>query len=137
MDALDYLNQVRTMSRDLAVKKEKYAALRGMSDTLKTEDDIVEYLDLEVEIKNDAARLADLKEEIAQLIRKVRKPEYRTLLELRYLSMWKWEKIAVMMNYSPKHVYWVHRGALAAFEKVFQKGKSSYLPRQKFVPDRT
>ena len=123
MDALDYLNQVRTMSRDLAVKKEKYAALRGMSDTLKTEDDIVEYLDLEVEIKNDAARLADLKEEIAQLIRKVRKPEYRTLLELRYLSMWKWEKIAVMMNYSPNHIFKVHRAALAVCKKILDSEK--------------
>ena len=123
MDALDYLKQVRTMSRDLAVKKEKYAALRGMSDTLKTEDDIVEYLDLEVEIKNEAARLADLKEEIAQLIRKVRKPEYRTLLELRYLSMWKWEKIAVMMNYSPNHIFKVHRAALAVCKKILDSEK--------------
>ena len=123
MDALDYLNQVRTMSRDLAVKKEKYAALRGMSDTLKTEDDIVEYLDLEVEIKNDTARLARLKEEIAQLIRKVRKPEYRTLLELRYLSMWKWEKIAVMMNYSPNHIFKVHRAALAVCKKILDSEK--------------
>ena len=123
MDALDYLNQVRTMSRDLAVKKEKYAALRGMSDTLNTEDDIVEYLDLEVEIKNDTARLARLKEEIAQLIRKVRKPEYRTLLELRYLSMWKWEKIAVMMNYSPNHIFKVHRAALAVCKKILENEK--------------
>ena len=123
MDALDYLNQVRTMSRDLAVKKEKYAALRGMSDTLKTEDDIVEYLDLEVEIKNDAARLADLKEDIRQIIWQVENVKYRTLLEMRYLAMWKWPDIALAMNYSPNHIFKVHRAALAVCKKILDSEK--------------
>ena len=73
---------------------------------------------LREEIQRDLDSLVAQKQEIMQMIGQLSKPEYQTVLELRYLSLWTWEKIAMNMNYSENYIYELHRAALKAFEAV-------------------
>ncbi len=79
------------------------------------EDIIVKMFDLENEINNDIDTLVDLKAAIISKIKQVEDPEYRMLLELRYLCFKKWEQIAVEMGYDLR---WIHRLHNKALEKI-------------------
>lgn len=57
-------------------------------------------------------RLADLKREIMGVIRAIENLEYQTLLELRYLCFYPWEKVAVEMDYDLRYMHKLHRKAL-------------------------
>ena len=50
-------------------------------------------------------------------------PEYRTLLELRYLSGSKWEEIAEAMSMHVRWVYRMHGRALQAAQKILDAAK--------------
>lgn len=78
----------------------------------KLEDNMVKIIDLKNEINNDIDRLIDLKKDIMALINAVKNPEYKTLLELRYLCFKKWEQIADEMDYSIQHIFRIHNKAL-------------------------
>ena len=112
MDAKEYLEQARHLDMRIHAKlklKEEFKGSPGAGEKLA---------ELEAEIDQEIDELAELKLKITQMIRRVSKPEYRTVLELRYLSLWTWEKIAMNMNYSENYIYELHRAALKAFEAV-------------------
>ena len=77
---------------------------------------IVKIIDLENEIDEEIDKLVDLKHEIVSLIKQVKNPEYKTLLELRYLCFRTWEQIAVEMDYNYRSVLKIHGRALRSFE---------------------
>lgn len=85
------------------------------------EDIIVKMIDLDNEINGDIDCLVDLKVEITSLIKRVENPEYRTLLELRYLCFKTWEQIAVEMEYDLRWIYRMHKKALADVKNVMIK----------------
>ena len=70
-------------------------------------------VDLENEISADIDALVDLKREIVSAIKSVDNPEFRTLLELRYLCFKPWEQIALEMGYDLRWLYRLHQKALA------------------------
>lgn len=82
----------------------------------KTEDIIVKIMDLENEITERIDYLVDLKRDIYVLINKVKNPDYRMLLELRYLCFRKWEEIAVEMNMEISWVHKLHKRALSSVD---------------------
>lgn len=63
-------------------------------------------------IRGEIAELVEVKKQIAVAIAAVEEPRYRTLLELRYRSYLSFERIAVEMNYSWRHVIRLHDEAL-------------------------
>lgn len=71
---------------------------------------------MQEEINRDIDRLVDLKRDIVRAIKKVKKPEYQILLELRYLCFKTWEEIAVKMNCSIDNVFKMRNKALKIFE---------------------
>ena len=73
---------------------------------------IVKIVDLENEINEDIDTLVDLKREIVGVIKCIQNPEYQTLLELRYLCFYSWEKTAVEMEYDLRYMHKLHRKAL-------------------------
>ncbi|MGL6015774.1 MAG: DUF1492 domain-containing protein [Selenomonadaceae bacterium] len=77
------------------------------------EDIIAKMVDLENEISADIDALVDLKREIVSAIKSVDNPEFRTLLELRYLCFKPWEQIALEMGYDLRWLYRLHQKALA------------------------
>ena len=63
-------------------------------------------------IREEIAELVEVKKQIAVAIAAVEEPRYRTLLELRYRNYLSFERIAVEMNYSWRHVIRLHDEAL-------------------------
>lgn len=80
------------------------------------EDTVVKIVDLQEEINRNIDRLVDLKRDIVRAIKRVKKPEYQVLLELRYLCFKTWEEIAVKMNCSIDNVFKMRNKALNIFE---------------------
>ncbi len=131
MTTKEYLSQTYRIDQRINSKLEQIKNLRELAtkatSTLNTtgvpsnknvhsmEDIIVKMLDLEYEINNDIDTLVDLKAEIISKIKQVDDPEYRMLLELRYLCFKKWEHIAVEMGYDLR---WIHRLHNKALEKI-------------------
>ena len=116
------LEQVRNL-RELAVKatstlSDTYSS--GSGNKQKMEGVIVKIIDLENEIDEEIDRLVDLKQEIVSLIKKVKNPEYQTLLELRYLNFKTWEQIATEMHYSIQHTFRIHDKALSLL-RIFKR----------------
>ena len=116
------LEQIQSL-RELAVKatstlSDTYSS--GNSNKQKMEGVIVKIIDLENEIDEEIDRLVDLKHEIVSLIKKVKNPEYQTLLELRYLNFKTWEQIASEMHYSIQHTFRIHDKALSLL-RIFKR----------------
>lgn len=108
------LEQVRSL-RELAEKatstlSDTYSS--GNGNKQKMEGVIVKIIDLENEIDEEIDKLVDLKHEIVSLIKQVKNPEYKTLLELRYLCFRTWEQIAVEMRYDLSWIHRLHKKAL-------------------------
>ena len=127
--AKDYLSQAYRIDQRINSKIEQVQSLRDLATKATTtlsdippskgtrnihrmEDIIAKMVDLESEIN------ADLKHEIITVIKCVESPELNTLLELRYLSFWTWEEIAVELHYDLRHVYRVHGRALEEVEFI-------------------
>lgn len=83
-----------------------------------TESAIVRYLDYSDRLAMRLESLFAVKLEIYELILKVDSRELRTLLSLRYLSYLTWEDIAEEMEIDVRHVYRLHKHALAEVEKL-------------------
>ena len=116
------LDQVQSL-RELTVKatstlSDTYSSGNGKKQ--KMEGVIVKIIDLEHEIDEEIDRLVDLKQEIVSLIKKVKNPEYQTLLELRYLCFRTWEQIASEMHYSIQHTFRIHDKALSLL-RIFKR----------------
>jgi DNA-directed RNA polymerase specialized sigma subunit len=70
--------------------------------------------DLEAEIQGEVEALLATQRETAALIRSVGRPEWQTVLELRYLCFKRWETIAEEMGVTHRQVFYLHKQALAA-----------------------
>lgn len=128
MTAKEYLGQAHRIDQRINSKLEQVASLRALatkatstlSDTPQggsrnvpaMEATIVKIVDLENEINEDIDTLVDLKREIVGVIKHIQSPEYQTLLELRYLCFYSWEKVAVEMEYDLRYMHKLHRKAL-------------------------
>jgi hypothetical protein len=73
---------------------------------------------LQEETDRDVDELVALKKEIMAMIRRVSKPEYQTLLELRYLCFWTWERISMNMHYSQSQLFNLLPCALKEIDKI-------------------
>ena len=110
MNAKEYLSQARYLDMRINAKLAQLEALQAMM--LKAGGVTGRIAAMQEEISRDIDRLADLKQEIAQRIRQLSKPEHQTLMELRYLCGWSWEKIAMNTHYSLQNVYKLHAAAI-------------------------
>ena len=75
---------------------------------------------MEQERRIDAkiAEMTKLLDEIEKLLGEVGNPDYRLLLELRYLQGLTWEQIAKKMHYSWRHIIRLHGKALLQMQDV-------------------
>lgn len=128
MTVKEYLGQAYRIDQRINSKLEQVGSLRalaakatstisdmphsGSRDVQSMEGIIVKILDLENEINADIDTLVDLKREIVGIIKAIDNPEYQTLLELRYLCFFSWEKVAVEMDYDLRYLHKLHRKAL-------------------------
>lgn len=132
MTAKEYLSQAYRIDQRINSKLEQVGSLRalatkatatisntppsGSRDIQPMEGIIVKIFALENEINTDIDALVDLKREIVGVIKSIENPEYQTLLELRYLCFFSWEKVAVEMDYDLRYLHKLHGKALAQCE---------------------
>lgn len=128
MDAKTYLGQAYRIDQRINSKIEQILSLRELAtqatatlsdmphsatpNIRSMEQTIAKMVDLENEINYDIDGLIDLKSDIVRLIKSIDNPEYKTLLELRYLCFKSWEQIAVKMEYDIRYIYKLHTRAL-------------------------
>lgn len=75
------------------------ASSGGGYPTSKTENCVVAIMALEEEIRDEIIEIADFERQTSQIIREfVEDQNFKTLLELRYLSYLRWEEIAVKIH---------------------------------------
>jgi DNA-directed RNA polymerase specialized sigma subunit len=116
------LAQIQSLN-DLATKATSVMSLvppSGTRNVHRMEDTIVKIVGLQEEINKDIDELVDYKHELVGVLRRVANPEYRTLLELRYLGFKTWEEIALEMGYSIQHIYRIRNRAVSSV-KIKQK----------------
>ena len=104
--------------RQIAANPEN-ASSGGGYPTSKTENCVVAIMTLQEEIKDEIMEIADFERQTSQIIKElVEDLNFKTVLELRYLSYLRWEEIAVRMNYTFRWTQELHRRALLALQEA-------------------
>lgn len=119
MDAKEYLEQARYLDMRITAKLAQLDELHRLMLQAGGSDSITaKIMTLQEEIDRDVDELVALKKEIMAMIRRVSKPEYQTLLELRYLCFWTWERISMNMHYSQSQLFNLLPCALKEIDKI-------------------
>lgn len=111
MNAKEYLKQVGALDGRINCALDQAAALRASGQ-------IVEWAALEPAINRDIDSLVDLKREFGALLGKIGDPVLRTVLEMRYLSLYPWERISRELEYAEPYVRSLHGRALREFQRL-------------------
>ena len=128
MTAKEYLSQAYRIDRIVKAKMVRVRELQDLvtsakatisdmpvcptRNTHRMEDIIIKIVDMKEDIQTDIDLLLDKAQGIASAINNVTNPDYRTLLELRYLSFKPWAEIAEDMRYSKQRIFQIHNSAL-------------------------
>lgn len=128
-DKIKYLKRYINLDREIERKLEEVARLRaeltritpvyttepkgGGSIRGKTESLIAKIVDLENELDADIDRLVTVRDSIRMAIESVEEDRERLLLQYRYIDGLTFEEIAVLMNYSWRHIHRLHSQALS------------------------
>lgn len=108
---LEQIHRLRDMATSITTTLSPDKVI-GSNTGDRTAKCIERIVDLEREIDSEIDVLVNIKREISELISQIDDDGIKTLLELRYINMWRWEKIADRMNYSWRSVHYVHNKAL-------------------------
>ena len=119
IDAKEYLEQARFLDMRISAKQAQLDSLHHLMLKLGGSDKAAAKISiLQEKINRDIDSLVNLKDEITCRISQLSKPEYQTVLELRYLCFWSWEKISVNMHYCPSYLYELHNAALKELNEI-------------------
>ena len=136
MTAKEYLSQAYRIDQRINAKLEQAERLRELSrrrtvayggervthsrNVHRMEDTVVRLIEAERALDREIDAFLDVKQEIRQTIALVADADCRLLLELRYLSMKRWEDIAGEMQMCRTSVYLLHRRALDMVETILR-----------------
>jgi len=121
-DAREYLSQIRCYDMRISAKLAELDSLHRLMLAVGGSDRTMEKIAaLQEEINRDVDDLIDLKRNIVQMLRRLSKPEYQTVLELRWLRGWSWEKIAGNLHYSIGYIYALNSSAHREFSDILQR----------------
>lgn len=130
MTAKEYLSQVRVLDAAINASIAECLRLRQIADSIPTLNldtpkvvggnadkrgmtaVVQKYIDLESKINAETDAYVDLRDEVCRAIRAVSDPLLRSVLEMRYLSFYAFERIAAELQYSRRQVMRLHREAL-------------------------
>ena len=80
-------------------------------------------MDLESGINAKIDRLVELKREVHKEIAELKSPQDRIILQLRYVELKSWNRIAHELNYSLRYIYKLHGQVLKNLDDKEQMGK--------------
>ena len=83
----------------------------------KMEETIVKIIEAESYINEEISNLINIKKEIEAAINAINNISCETILEMRYLEYLSWSDIAIRLNVSQDHIYYLHRKALSLINK--------------------
>ena len=137
LSAKEFLKQVRHIDQRINSKLEQVQSLRALaakatatlSDMPRSaapnihqmEDVICKMVKLESEINADIDTLIDTKHAVMAVIKKVERPEYQSLLELKYLCMKTWEEVAAELGYVYRQTTRMHGCALEQVDAILRR----------------
>ena len=114
-DAKRFLNQASYFELRIKTKVEELEKLKELEKVQSEKFKVQRAEALQEEIRRDIDSLVAQKQEIMQMIGQLSKPEYQTVLELRYLRGWTWKRIAMNMHFCEAGIYKIHNAALKEF----------------------
>ena len=117
-DAKRFLNQASYFDLRIKTKLEELETLNELEKVQSSEFKVQRAEGLREEIRRDIDSLVAQKQEIMQMIGQLSKPEYQTVLELRYLRGWSWKRIAMNMHFGMDYTYQLHQKALKEFSAL-------------------
>lgn len=130
LNAKQWLSRARTIDREIneLLKEKEEVRDRVLkitqsytADTVQSSKDPHKFdrvVELEAEIDRNIDELVVVKTEINKGISQLTDGRYREILRLRYLQGMTFERIAVTMNYSWRHVCTLHGRALLKMEEI-------------------
>lgn len=137
MNAKDYLLQYKLMTarieraeQDLKDIREERAAIsvnldgmpRGTEISERTAKLAVKIADMEGELIEMRSEAWSIRMDIIRTLGKLRNPVHLNLLHFRYIDGYKWEKVAVELNYSYQWVAeTLHQNALDELQKTLDR----------------
>ena len=136
MTAKEYLNRARLLEQQINAKLDRMTRLRALAEKVTAtmdgeavchtrnvtslQDQINSLIDEETVLQSEIRRLADLKEEISEVLNLIDDPDCRLLLELRYLCFCAWDEIAEVMHFHVRTVYKIHGRALRKLTEILR-----------------
>ena len=136
MSIKDYLKQYKTLDREIdrlleEQQRWKDLALRvtpgyegavptGSPDGNRIPTAVERIAEWEEKIDRKVDQLVALREEIEGVIGKLKNADFQTLLRLRYINGYTWERIAVEMHYSYQWVCKLHGRALLQLKQAIE-----------------
>lgn len=140
LSAKEFLKQARHIDQRINSKLEQVQSLRELATkataTLsdmprsatpnihRMEDVICKMMELESEINADIDELINTKHEVMAVIKMVERPEYQSLLELKYLCMKTWEEVAAELGYVYRQITRMHGHALEQVDAILRRCNS-------------
>ena len=140
LSAKEFLKQARHIDQRINSKLEQVQSLRELatkatatlSDMPRSatpnihwmEDVICKMMELESEINADIDELINTKHEVMAVIKMVERPEYQSLLELKYLCMKTWEEVAAELGYVYRQITRMHGYALEQVDAILRRCNS-------------
>ncbi|MBQ5339548.1 MAG: hypothetical protein J6Z40_10330 [Oscillospiraceae bacterium] len=107
------IEKTSEIAQNLAEMKAEAEALRDHEgQRVELDAAVAKYVDACEEAEKELSRLADLRQDIRQLIDKVNDTRMHSILWRRYISGLSWEQVAVSMNYTYRRVTQLHGEAL-------------------------
>ena len=136
MDAKEYLEQARFLDMRITaklaqleelekVKSAEFKVQRAPAGAGALSNIYEKIAGMQAEINRDIDELVDLKREITAVIRQVSRPEYQTLLELRYLCFWNWEKISMNLHIGQSRLFEIRQCALKEISKILAESEEA------------
>jgi DNA-directed RNA polymerase specialized sigma24 family protein len=136
MTTKEYLSQAFRLDQKINSKLEQVSRLRdlatkatasihaervsGTRDRSPLENAVVKLVDLEREIDKDIDKLVEFKRELAKLMKKVKTPNHRLLLELRYINGFNWSQISEALDYDLRYIHKLHNKALIECKEILE-----------------
>lgn len=127
MTAKEYLSQYRRLCQQIMAASNEIEQLRALlnrgvqvltgmphgNSGGDWTDTVVKITEIEASMFKSMGEMCRIRSEIETVINDVENVDEQTLLRMRYLNGWSWNKIARMMSYSVDWTWAMHRKALS------------------------